>query len=98
LVIARNIQPDALHDFCEGICPYEVMAQASLQSDVLICNYHHIMDEQIRNQLYQNLQRDPSDVLLLIDEAHNCGDVMQDIMSVSLDHRALDQADHDMLQ
>ncbi len=96
LVIARNIKPDALHDFCEGICPYEVMAQASLQSDVLICNYHHIMDEQIRNQLYQNLQRDPSDVLLLIDEAHNCGDVMQDIMSVSLDHRALDQADHDI--
>ena len=67
-----------------------------MQADVLICNYHHIMDETIREQLYLNLQREPSDILLLIDEAHNCGDVMQDIMSVSLDHRALEQADHDI--
>jgi DNA excision repair protein ERCC-2 len=72
------------------------MTQASLQADVIICNYYHIMDDQIREQLYLNLGREPSDVLLLIDEAHNCGDVMQDIMSVSLDHRALEQADHDI--
>ena len=95
-VIERCIKPDTLRESCGGLCPYEVMAQASLQADVLICNYHHIMDEQIRGQLYLNLQREPSEILLLIDEAHNCGDVMQDIMSVSLDHRALEQADHDI--
>lgn len=95
-VIERCIKPDVLRESCAGICPYEVMTQASLQADVLICNYHHIMDENIREQLYLSLQREPSDILLLIDEAHNCGDVMQDIMSVSLDHRALEQADHDI--
>jgi DNA excision repair protein ERCC-2 len=95
-VIERSILPDSLKEICESICPYEVMTQASLQADVIICNYYHIMDDQIREQLYLNLGREPSDVLLLIDEAHNCGDVMQDIMSVSLDHRALEQADHDI--
>jgi DNA excision repair protein ERCC-2 len=95
-VIERSILPDSLKEICESICPYEVMTQASLQSDVIICNYYHIMDDQIREQLYLNLGREPSDVLLLIDEAHNCGDVMQDIMSVSLDHRSLEQADHDI--
>jgi len=95
-IIERCQNPDTLRESCGGLCPYEVMAQASLQADVLICNYHHIMDETIREQLYLNLQREPSDILLLIDEAHNCGDVMQDIMSVSLDHRALEQADHDI--
>jgi len=95
-VIQRSIHPDSLKESCEGLCPYEIMTQASMQADVLICNYHHIMDEQIREQLYLNLQREPSEILLLIDEAHNCGDVMQDIMSVSLDHRSLEQADHDI--
>lgn len=90
------IDPEKIKDVCNGLCPYEVMSQASIQSDVLICNYHHIMDEQIREQLYLNLQSEPSSIMLLIDEAHNCGDVMQDIMSVSLDHRALEQADHDI--
>jgi DNA excision repair protein ERCC-2 len=90
------INPDDLKDACNGLCPYEVMSQASLQADVLICNYHHIMDDQIREQLYLNLQAEPDGIILLIDEAHNCGDVMQDIMSVSLDHRALEQADHDI--
>ncbi|HOJ96375.1 MAG TPA: ATP-dependent DNA helicase, partial [Methanospirillum sp.] len=95
-VIERCIRPDMLREACDGLCPYEVMTQASMQADVLICNYHHIMDEQIRNQLYLNLQKEPSEILLLIDEAHNCGDVMQDIMSVTLDHRALEQADYDI--
>ncbi|NLV25691.1 MAG: ATP-dependent DNA helicase [Methanomicrobiales archaeon] len=95
-VIDKCIRPDSLKESCNGVCPYEVMTQASLQADVLICNYHHIMDDQIREQLYLNLQKEPGDILLLIDEAHNCGDVMQDIMSVSLDNRALEQADHDI--
>lgn len=95
-VIQHSIKPESLKESCNGICPYEVMTQASLQADVLICNYHHIMDDQIREQLYLNLQKESGDILLLIDEAHNCGDVMQDIMSVSLDHRALEQADHDI--
>ncbi|WP_245920380.1 ATP-dependent DNA helicase [Methanospirillum stamsii] len=95
-VIEHCIKPESLKEVCNGVCPYEVMAQASLQSDVLICNYHHIMDDQIREQLYLNLQKEPGDILLLIDEAHNCGDAMQDIMSISLDHRSLEQADHDI--
>lgn len=94
--IQRSIEPDKIRESCGNLCPYEVMSQASQQADVLICNYHHIMDEKIREQLYLNLQVEPSDILLLIDEAHNCGDAMQDIMSVSLDNRALEQADHDI--
>jgi DNA excision repair protein ERCC-2 len=94
--IHNPINPDILKEICNGLCPYEVMSQASLQADVLICNYHHIMDEQIREQLYLGLQAEPDGIMLLIDEAHNCGDVMQDINSVSLDHRALEQADHDI--
>ncbi len=95
-IAGTRTDPQGIDTTCDGICPYEVMVQASQHVDVLICNYHHLFDDQIREQLYLNLQKEPGDIILLLDEAHNCGDVMQDIHSVSLDQQALEQADRDI--
>lgn len=96
ILSSRGVDPRQIEDICEGLCPYEVMTQASQQVDVLILNYHHLFDDQIREQLYLNMQREPQEILLLIDEAHNCGDVMQDILSVSLDQQALESAEREI--
>jgi DNA excision repair protein ERCC-2 len=96
LISEKGIDPRRLEGVCEGLCPYEVMMQASQHVDVLILNYHHLLDDQIREQMYLNLQREPSDIMLLIDEAHNCGDVMQDILSVSVDQQALESAEREL--
>jgi DNA excision repair protein ERCC-2 len=72
------------------------MVQASQQVDLLVLNYHHLFDDQIREQIYLNLQREPGEILLLVDEAHNCGDVMQDILSVTVDQQALEAAEREI--
>ena len=74
------------------ICPYELMMYAAKNADVIILNYHHLFDREIREQLYANLNVEDRDVMLLIDEAHNCGDVIQSIESVSLAQKDLEQA------
>lgn len=96
LISTKGIDPRKIEGVCEGLCPYEVMIQASQHVDVLILNYHHLLDEQIREQLYLNLQKEPQEIILLIDEAHNCGDVMQDILSVSVDQQALESAEREI--
>ena len=96
IISSKGVDPRMVGDVCEGICPYEVMMQASQHVDLLILNYHHVFDDQIREQLYLNLQREPGEILLLIDEAHNCGDVMQDILSVSVDQQALEAAEREI--
>lgn len=96
VISSKGVEPRAVGDICEGLCPYEVMIQASQQVDLLVLNYHHLFDDQIREQLYLNLQREPGEILLLVDEAHNCGDVMQDILSVSLDQQALEAAEREI--
>ncbi|MDD1729120.1 MAG: ATP-dependent DNA helicase, partial [Methanospirillum sp.] len=96
LISSKGVDPHQVGDLCEGLCPYEVMVQASQQVDLLVLNYHHLFDDQIREQLYLNLQREPAEILLLVDEAHNCGDVMQDILSVSLDQQALEAAEREI--
>ncbi|MCK9581319.1 MAG: ATP-dependent DNA helicase [Methanoregula sp.] len=95
-VIANPVPPRELTEFCAGICPYELMMQAARNTDVVILNYHHLFNRDIREQLYANLGVEPQDVLLLIDEAHNCGDVITGIESVSLEERDLEQASREL--
>jgi len=95
-VIANPVPPRELSEFCGDICPYELMMQAARTTDVVILNYHHLFNRDIREQLYANLGVEPQDVLLLIDEAHNCGDVITGIESVTLEQRDLEQASREL--
>ena len=91
-VLADPVRPQELAGFAGDICPYELMMYAAKNADVIILNYHHLFDREIREQLDANLNVEDRDVMLLIDEAHNCGDVIQSIESVSLAQKDLEQA------
>ncbi|RXE56539.1 helicase [Methanoculleus taiwanensis] len=90
------ILPDQLVKFCGEICPYETMLHAAREADVILVNFHHLFNDAIREQLYQSLDIDGGDALLLIDEAHNCGEVVQSIESVVLEERDLEQAANEL--
>jgi len=96
-VIANPVPPRELGAFCGDICPYELMMHAARNTDVIILNYHHLFDRNIREQLYASLGVEPQDILLLIDEAHNCGDVITSIESVTLEEHDLVQASRELL-
>lgn len=95
-VLKNPVSPKELVEYCSGVCPYELMMQAARNTDVVILNYHHLFNRDIRDQLYANLGVEPQDVLLLIDEAHNCGDVITDIGSVALEERDLEAASREL--
>jgi DNA excision repair protein ERCC-2 len=95
-VIDHPVSPRELREFCGDICPYEVMMHAARNTDVVILNYHHLFNRDIREQLYASLGVEPHDILLLIDEAHNCGDVITGIESVTLEERDLEQASREL--
>lgn len=91
------VSPRDLGAICGDCCPYEAMLQAARNADVVILNYHHLFDDEIRESLYQSLGiESPKDVLLLVDEAHNCGDVVQEIQSVECDSATIEQASHEL--
>lgn len=91
-VSKQRIPPDKLHEFCGGLCPYEVMMQAARDADVLLLNFHHLFNDDIRDQLYQSLSIEPEQTFLLVDEAHNCGDTVEAIQSVIIARGTMDQA------
>jgi len=91
-VLTDPVRPQELAGFAGDICPYELMMHAAKNADVIILNYHHLFDREIREQLYANLNVESQDVMLLIDEAHNCGDAIQSIESIGLAEKDLEQA------
>jgi DNA excision repair protein ERCC-2 len=95
-VIQNPVPPKELGELCGQCCPYELMMQAARTTDVVILNYHHLFDRDIREQLYANLGVEPQDVLLLIDEAHNCGDTITAIGTVTMEQRDLEQASREL--
>jgi len=95
-VLADPVPPQQLAGLAGDVCPYELSMHAAKSADVVILNYHHLFNREIRDQLYGSLNIEPVDVLLLIDEAHNCGDAIQSIESVELVERDLEQASREL--
>lgn len=90
-VSRTKVTPDRLHEFSKGLCPYEVMLQAARDADVILLNFYHLFNTDIRDQLYQSLGIEAENALLIVDEAHNCGDTVESIQSVTLFRGSLDQ-------
>ncbi len=78
------VRPSELLNFAGKVCPYDLMLSAAKGADVIICNYYHLFNDDIREQLYVNLQCEEQNVMLLLDEAHNLGDVIQTIQSIRI--------------
>ncbi|HJJ42301.1 MAG TPA: ATP-dependent DNA helicase [Methanocorpusculum sp.] len=95
--VQKNIvMPNDLKSFAGGVCPYDMMLNAARGADVLICNYHHLFDDEIREQLYVQLQCEPENVILLLDEAHNLGDVIESIQSIKIRESDIEAAANEL--
>jgi DNA excision repair protein ERCC-2 len=65
--------PDEIYERAHdaGYCGYELLKTAMDEVDLVICNYHHLLDPAIRQQFFRWLGRDPEDIICVFDEAHN---------------------------
>ncbi|SDJ18991.1 DNA excision repair protein ERCC-2 [Halovenus aranensis] len=72
--------PDDIYEYAHerGLCGYELLKEGVEGVDLVVCNYHHLLDPMIREQFFRWLGRDPEDVIAIFDEAHNVEDAARD--------------------
>ena len=72
--------PDEIYDAAHeaGFCGYELLKEGMEGVDLVVCNYHHLLDPTIREQFFRWLDRDPEDIVAVFDEAHNVEDAARD--------------------
>lgn len=65
--------PEDVADWAKSndTCGYELLKRHLKEADLLICNYHHLLNEDIRNNVLRWIDKEMSDIILIFDEAHN---------------------------
>ncbi|WP_092890983.1 ATP-dependent DNA helicase [Halopelagius inordinatus] len=86
--------PEDIYDYADRrqLCGYELLKEGMEEVDLVVCNYHHLLDPNIREQFFRWLNRDPEDVITVFDEAHNIESAARDHASRSLTENTLEQA------
>jgi len=86
--------PDDVYGWAgeRGRCGYELLKEAMGGVDLVVCNYHHLLDPAIRRQFFRWLDRDPSEVVAVFDEAHNIESAARDHATRTLSERTLSGA------
>ncbi len=65
--------PDDVYAYAEEReqCGYELLKESMEGIDLVVCNYHHLLDAGIREQFFRWLGCEPEDIIAVFDEAHN---------------------------
>jgi DNA excision repair protein ERCC-2 len=74
------------------LCPYEISCEVGKEAKVIVGDYYHILANYIRDNLFERLEKEDSDIILVIDEAHNLPDRARDLLSVNITSFIIDQA------
>lgn len=65
-------------------CPHQAALDLAAQAHVVVCDYNYFFSN-MRDQMQERLRLELSDVLLVVDEAHNLPDRIRDHLSLKLD-------------
>ncbi len=72
------------------LCPFEVACLVAKRASVVIADYHHIINPSIRSHLMDKINKDLSECIIIIDEAHNLPEKCRELLSVQLSILSLD--------
>jgi DNA excision repair protein ERCC-2 len=68
----------------EGFCPYEVAREALAEVKVVAASYIYLLDPTMRSLFLRSMCADLSDLIVVLDEAHNLPDIAVELASDSL--------------
>jgi DNA excision repair protein ERCC-2 len=86
--------PDEIYEYADKreLCGYELLKEGIEGVDLVVCNYHHLLNPGIREQFFRWLDRDPADVIAVFDEAHNVESAARDHARRTVAESTLDSA------
>lgn len=82
----RPTLAEDLIDICktEELCPYEIAKEALAEVKVVAASYTYLFDPMIRPMFLRNLHADLSDLIIILDEAHNLPNIAVELASDTL--------------
>ena len=90
-----NKSHEEIKEMCyvHELCPYEITLELTRGADVIIGDYFHLFNDEIREGIIAQAGFGLGDVIAIIDEAHNLGTRLVDMLSCSIDIRELEKSE-----
>ena len=87
-------RPEEVADWAyqRGLCGYELLKREIKAADLVICNYHHLLNPTIFDNILGWLERGTEDIIAIFDEAHNIESAARNHSSLTLSEATLDRA------
>ena len=92
LFSTEEIKQIAMHN---AICPFELSLDLSLYNDIIVCDYNYFFDPIV--YLKRFFDSDASNVLVLVDEAHNLVPRARSMYSASFDSFTYKKVKHSLI-
>ncbi len=74
------------------ICPAETVRKVLPSVDVIACSYLYLFDQEIRKSFLETINCELSDLIVIIDEAHNLPDMVNGVTSDTLSSFSMTRA------
>ncbi len=86
--------PEEVNDYAfqKGMCGYELLKRELKHADFVICNYHHVLNADIFATVLNWLEKEPQDVIIIFDEAHNIESAARSHSSITITEHTIDKA------
>ncbi|MDO9517457.1 MAG: ATP-dependent DNA helicase [Methanosarcinaceae archaeon] len=86
--------PEEVKDYAfeQGMCGYELLKREIKHADLVICNYHHVLNADIFSTFLGWLDSDPQDIILILDEAHNIESSARSHSSITITEHTVEKA------
>ena len=79
--------------FLQELCPYEITLELTRNADIIIGDYFHLFNDEIRGGIISQAGFGLDDIIAIIDEAHNLSDRLRGMLSSSLNIMELEKAE-----
>ncbi|WP_370573063.1 ATP-dependent DNA helicase [Methanomethylovorans sp.] len=86
--------PEEINEYAtkRGMCGYELLKRELKYADLIICNFHHVLSVEIFATLLTWLDKEPQDVIVIFDEAHNLESAARSHSSITITEHTIEKA------
>ncbi|WP_406660177.1 ATP-dependent DNA helicase [Methanolobus sp. ZRKC3] len=86
--------PEEVNDYAfqQGMCGYELTKRELKHADLVICNFHHVLNSDIFTTVLKWMEKEPQDVITIFDEAHNIESAARSHSSLTITEHTIEKA------
>lgn len=83
---SKDLHSSEFRNFCyaKGVCAYELAALRARKVNIVVADYHHILNPFIRDVMLKKMNKTLSDCVIVVDEAHNVIPKVRELSSTQL--------------